>query len=68
MKYKNIKNISKENLKALYEDAEWSGYTNNLEKLVRAIKNSTRVISTWENEKLVALIRSVSDGETIVYI
>lgn len=68
MNYKNTKNISRKNLKALYTDAEWTGYTNDVEKLERAIKNSTRVISAWENEKLVALIRTVSDGETIVYI
>lgn len=68
MIYKYIKNISKKNLKALYENAEWTGYTNDLEKLVRAVKNSSRVISAWEDGKLVALIRTVSDGETIVFI
>ena len=68
MDFKRIKNINKEKLKALYEDAQWSGYTNDMEKLVRAVANSNTVISAWENEKLIALIRTISDNETIVYI
>ena len=68
MKYKSNKNINKEDLMSLYTDVGWFVYTNDIDKLVRAITNSTRVISAWENEKLVALIRTVSDGETIVYI
>jgi len=68
IEYKISKSISKESIKSLYEDAEWSAYTKDMDKLYRAIQNSDIVITAWEGEKLLGLIRTISDRETILYI
>ena len=38
------------------------------QKLVNAMKNSTHVISAWDNERLVGLVRALDDGETVAFI
>lgn len=60
---KDIKSIS-----SLYESAGWFDYTEDLEKLKEAFKNSLKIISAWHEEKLIGLIRVVGDGLTIIYI
>lgn len=52
----------------LYHDAEWVSYTENEEKLIRALNHSLCVITAWEDTDLVGLVRAVGDGETILYI
>lgn len=52
----------------LYQKAGWTVYTNKPQKLLRALKNSRDVITAWQNDKLVGLIRTLGDGETIIYI
>lgn len=52
----------------LYNDVEWSSYTEDKMKLKNAIDNSLKVITAWDNERLVGLIRVVGDGCTIIYI
>ncbi|MDK0697125.1 GNAT family N-acetyltransferase [Clostridium perfringens] len=60
---KDIKSIS-----SLYESTGWFDYTEDLEKLEEAFKNSLKIISAWHEEKLIGLIRVVGDGLTIIYI
>ena len=55
-------------LTALYQDAGWSAYTADPEKLLRACQQSLRVLTAWSGYQLVGLIRAVGDGETILYI
>ena len=55
-------------IKALYDDANWSVYTENMDRLMAGIKNSLLVISAWDDDRLVALIRIVGDGATIVFM
>jgi ribosomal protein S18 acetylase RimI-like enzyme len=52
----------------LYEDVEWHAYTKDKVKLKNAIENSLKVLTAWEDDKLVGLIRVVGDSHTIVYI
>ncbi len=52
----------------LYEDVEWSAYTNNPENLKLAIDKSLKVWTVWDDDKLVGLARVVGDGCTIIYI
>lgn len=66
--YKQDKKINQENLAYLYNSVGWISYTQNLEKLEKAISQSLAVISAWDNDKLIGLIRGVGDGETILYI
>lgn len=62
------RDIPPENLLSLYNDAGWKAYTSQPEILKQAIQNSLYVLTAWENDTLVGLIRVVGDGLTIVYI
>lgn len=53
---------------ALYEDVQWSAYTNDPKNLKKAIDNSLKVWTAWDDGKLVGLARVVGDGCTIIYI
>ncbi len=66
--YKEDKNIKRKDLIELYIDAGWSKYVSNTDKLLRAFKNSLSVITAYQDNELVGLIRTIGDGETILYI
>lgn len=68
IKFKNHKKINVKHLEKLYNDVEWSAYTQNLELLQDAISQSLEVITAWDDTELVGLIRVVGDGLTIIYI
>lgn len=68
IQYKEGLTFSKEDIKNLYEDAKWSLYTDNMDRLMKAITNSLKVITAWDKDKLVGLIRVVGDGVSIIYI
>jgi len=62
------KNIDAEKLMILYQNVGWSAYTENLDILKNALFMSLDVITVWEDEELVGLIRTIGDGLTILYI
>lgn len=66
--FKETKDINQESLIKLYNDAGWTSYTKEPEKLTEALKNSLYVASAWDNDILAGLIRVVGDGLTIIYI
>ncbi|MBD8500726.1 GNAT family N-acetyltransferase [Paenibacillus arenosi] len=66
--FKANKNINQEQLLKLYNDVEWYAYTNDMPQLQQALLQSLDVISAWDQEVLVGLIRVVGDGLTIVYV
>lgn len=66
--YKYINKFNEVDIKNLYEDVGWTSYTKDLSKLMKAIEVSLMVVSAWDNEKLVGLIRVIGDGLTIIYI
>ena len=66
--FEESSNINKEELKALYSDAGWTLYTNDIDRLKDAVANSLQTITARSDGKLVGLIRCVGDGKTIVYI
>ena len=53
---------------ALYSDCGWTLYTNDPVRLMSALRVSLQVISAWQDDRLVGLVRAVGDGETILYI
>lgn len=59
---------STEELLNLYNDVEWSAYTEDKVRLRNAVSNSLKVLTAWNGETLVGLIRLVGDGYTIIYI
>lgn len=63
----NLK-LNKNDLVNLYNNVGWSSYTNDIDTLIKSIENSLKVISVWDKDELVGLIRVVGDGYSIIYI
>ena len=60
IEYRGTKDFTPEELQRLFLSVNWeSGKFP--DKLVRAMKNSTQVVSAWENEKLIGLVRALDD-------
>lgn len=57
-----------EELLQLYNDVGWYNYIQDTKKLERAFINSTIIVSAWDQDKLVGVLRAVGDSETIMYI
>jgi GNAT superfamily N-acetyltransferase len=68
VKFRIDKDINIGQLEKLYNDVEWYAYTKDLEVLQQAIFQSLEVISAWNGNELVGLIRVIGDGLTIIYI
>ncbi|EQB37126.1 hypothetical protein M948_09595 [Virgibacillus sp. CM-4] len=66
--YKHDKTIDKEPLICLYNDVHWTAYTKDIPLLQQALLQSEEVISAWDGEQLVGLIRAIGDRLTIIYI
>ncbi|WP_338217400.1 GNAT family N-acetyltransferase [Companilactobacillus muriivasis] len=66
--YKVNSQIDIQDLKQLYSSVGWFAYTHDLETLEKAINNSLLVITAWNYDQLVGLIRVIGDGYTILYI
>lgn len=67
IEYKETKDFKAEELERLFLLVGWES-GNYPEKLVRAMKNSSRVVSAWDPEKLVGLVRALDDGETVAFL
>jgi ribosomal protein S18 acetylase RimI-like enzyme len=65
--YIETKNIDKQQLLSLYEDAGWAAYTAEPDKLVEAVQYSLYVLTAWNNNSLAGILRAVGDGKTIIY-
>ena len=57
-----------DNLMNLYTDVGWGVYLDSPKKLLESLKKSQDVISAWDYEKLVGLVRTIGDKTTILYI
>ncbi|MGX6972309.1 GNAT family N-acetyltransferase [Vagococcus lutrae] len=68
MMLKATKVLEEKELQELYEAVGWSAYTRDMPTLQRAISHSLHVVTAWQDDRLVGLIRVVGDGLTIVYI
>ncbi len=66
--YKEGKNIDFDKIMQLYLDAEWFAYTQDPQTLKRAFEGSLFVLSAWQDDNLLGLVRVVGDGQTIIYI
>lgn len=67
IEYRNTKDFTAAELERLFLSVQWEsgGYP---ERLVRAMKNSTHVVSAWDGDKLVGLVRALDDGETVAFL
>lgn len=65
--YTEEKKFTKEQIEALFLSVGWiSGQFPN--RLFKALQNSSTVITAWDGEKLVGLIRALDDSELVAYI
>ncbi len=55
-------------IKTIYADSNWQAYLKDDDKLIRAFQNSLYVLGAFDNEKLVAFVRCVGDGEHIIVV
>lgn len=66
--YKEHAKLNQQAVLDLYNEANWTAYTKDPDNLMRAINNSLYVLTAWEGDKLIGLIRLIGDGLTIIYI
>lgn len=59
---------TREQLLELYADAGWTAYTGDPDRLERAVRQSQTVYTAWVDGTLAGLLRTVGDGETILYV
>lgn len=52
----------------LYAAVGWTNYTASPEMLAEAYRNSLCVLSAYDGDKLVGIIRAVGDGASIVFV
>lgn len=67
IEYRDTKVFTAEELQRLFRSVNWES-GNYPEKLVRAMRNSTQVISAWDGKKLIGLVRALDDGETVAFL
>lgn len=65
--YKETKVFTQEELKDLFLSVNWESgkYP---DRLVKAMQNSTQVISAWDGDKLIGLVRALDDGTTVAFL
>jgi len=68
IQYLENKTLKQEEVLHLYNNVNWKAYTKQAETLMEAIQNSLYVLSAWDENTLVGLIRVIGDGCTIIYI
>ena len=67
IQYEEIKEFDSKDIERLFLSVGWiSGKYP--DKIVRALHNSSHVISAWDGNRLVGLVRALDDGETIAFI
>lgn len=64
--YQDVKDIEVNQLQCLFASVHWDS-ANYPEKLYLAIKNSHKVITAWDGDKLVGLMNALSDGVMTAY-
>lgn len=53
---------------ALYASVGWTAYTDHPEALKRGFEKSLLTLAAYEGDQLLGLIRTVGDGETVIFI
>ena len=61
-------NLTKANILELYNSVSWSNYTDEPEELMKAVLNSSFVVTACIENKIIGLARSISDDYSIHYL
>ena len=64
--YKETEEFTKQEIENLFLSINW--YSGRYpERVVKALKNSSKVISAWDGDKMIGLIRAFDDGEMVAF-
>ena len=67
IEYRQTRDFTEEDLRRLFLSVGWESgrYP---KRLVTAMRNSTHVISAWDGDRLIGLVRALDDGATIAFL
>lgn len=67
IEYRQTRDFTEEDLRRLFLSVGWESgrYP---KRLVTAMRNSTHVISAWDGDRLIGLLRALADGATIAFL
>lgn len=68
IQYQEMPVVERQELLALYQDASWLVYTKDLDQLMKAYQNSQYVLGAYDGDRLVGILRAITDQTTIIYI
>ena len=68
MEIREYKNYKEQEILNLYSSVGWAAYTDNPALLKAGFENSILTLAAYEGDTLLGVIRTVGDGQTIVYI
>ena len=68
MQIKEYTTYKEPEILSLYSAVGWTAYTDHPDALKRGFENSLLTLAAYEGDRLLGLIRTVGDGETIVFI
>lgn len=67
IEYKETKNFTEKEIEELFLSVKWlSGKYPS--RLIKVLKSSSFVVTAWDGNKLVGLIRALDDGEMVVFL
>lgn len=64
---RETKEFREEDLQRLFRSVNWES-AEYPDRLVRGMRNSSHVITAWDGEKLVGLVRGLDDGATAAFL
>lgn len=53
---------------ALYKSVGWENYVSNPQMLEKAFRNSLLTLASYEDDRLVGIVRTVGDGASVVFV
>ena len=68
MEIREYTEYREEEILHLYTEVGWTAYTKDMSALEQGYKHSLLVLSAYENEELLGIVRAVGDGHTIVFV
>ena len=68
MDIREYKNYKEQEILNLYPSVGWTAYTDNPASRMAGFENSLLTLAAYEGDTLLGVIRTVGDGQTIVYI
>lgn len=67
IEYKETKDFTEKEVEQLFLSVNWlSGRYP--DRLIKALKGSSLVITAWDGSKLVGLLRGIDDGEMVAFL